>query len=62
MKRKKTATQEKLRLKKVPFLAYLEPEQADSLKGLSERTRVPQQAYVREGIDLVLAKHKKAKS
>jgi predicted DNA-binding protein len=47
------------RLKKVATTLYLEPEQADSLRQLSERTRVPQQAYMREGIALVLAKYAK---
>jgi hypothetical protein len=57
MASKRTKTSIKLRLKKVPVLAYLEPEQAAELKALSERTRVPQQVYIREGIDWVLDRH-----
>ncbi len=47
------------RLKKVAATIYLEPEQVEALRKLSERTRVPQQAYMREGLDLVLAKYSK---
>lgn len=47
------------RLKKVAATIYLEPEQVEALRKLSERTRVPQQAYMREGLDLVLAKYTK---
>jgi len=56
--RKKTSASSKLRLVKVPVQAYLEPEQARALKELSVRTRVPQQAYLREGIEHVLAKYR----
>lgn len=56
--RKRTSAQKTLRLKKVPVQAYLEPEQAAGLRALSERTRVPQQEYIREGIDVVLAKYR----
>ncbi|MBW8077357.1 MAG: ribbon-helix-helix domain-containing protein [Gallionella sp.] len=38
---------------------YLEPEQASALAALSERTRVPKQVYLREGLDLILAKYSK---
>lgn len=62
MARKKSASSSKLRLLKTQVIAYLEPEQATELKGLSARTRVPQQVYIREGIDLVLAKYRKVKS
>jgi len=41
---------------------YLEPEQAEALKKLSERTRVQQQVYLREGLDLVFAKYKRRPS
>ena len=47
------------RLKKTQIAAYLEPEQADALKALSGKTRVPMQAYLREGLDMVLEKYKK---
>ncbi len=58
MARKKTAAQEMLRLKKVPTTVYLEEEQAKALKELSERTRVPQQAFIREGVDYVLRRYR----
>lgn len=45
------------RLKKTALPCYAEPEQAEALRALSVRTRVPQQVYLREGIDLVLAKY-----
>ena len=38
---------------------YLDIEQVERLKELSAQTRVPQAAYVREGIDLVLNRHLK---
>ena len=58
MVKKKTASQEKLRLTKIPVQAYLDPEQSEALKVLSAQTRVPQQAYIREGVEYVLAKYK----
>jgi predicted DNA-binding protein len=36
---------------------YLNPEELDRLRALSERTRVPMSAYIREGIDIVLKKY-----
>ena len=45
------------RLRKVMMSAYLEPEQASELRALSAQTRVPMQTYLREGLDLILAKH-----
>lgn len=61
MAHKKTSASSKLRLKyKVPVQAYLEKEQAAALKALSARTRVPQQVYLREGIDHVLEKYRPA--
>lgn len=45
------------RLKKAQLALYLDPAQADALKVLSLKTRVPQQVYLREGLDLVLRKH-----
>ncbi len=58
MVRKKYGASSKLRLVKIPVQAYLEPEQAKALKALSDRTRVPQQTYIREGLDMVLAKYR----
>lgn len=37
--------------------ALLEHEQLAELKKLSKETGVPLQAYLREGVDLVLKKH-----
>jgi Ribbon-helix-helix domain len=47
------------RLKKIQLACYVEPDQAAALKALSVKTRVPQQVYLREGIEHVLAKYKK---
>jgi hypothetical protein len=57
--KKKPSTNSKARLLKVPVTLYLEPEQAAELKALTERTRVPQQEYIREGVDAVLAKYRR---
>ena len=38
---------------------YLDIEQVERLKKLSAQTRVPQAAYVREGIDFVLNRYLK---
>lgn len=40
--------------KKVSTTIYITPEQAERLKMLHERTKVPIAVYIREGIDLVL--------
>ena len=40
--------------KKVSTTIYITPEQADQLKLLHERTKVPIAVYIREGIDLML--------
>src|SRR3954468_6590995 len=40
--------------KKVSTTIYITPEQADRLKLLHDRTKVPIAVYIREGIDLVL--------
>ena len=40
--------------KKVSTTIYITPEQADRLKLLHERTKVPISVYIREGIDLIL--------
>lgn len=57
---KATTQRQRLKLHKIPFLAYLEPEQRDELRALSQRTNVPQQVYLREGLNLVLKKHREA--
>ena len=38
---------------------FLEKEQVESIIKLSKRTRVPQAALVREGVDLMLKKREK---
>ena len=43
--------------KKVSTTVYIEPEQAELLKLLHERTKVPVAVYIREGIELALAKY-----
>jgi hypothetical protein len=45
------------RLKKILVSCYLERDQLDRLKALSERTGAPMTHYMREGIGLVLDKH-----
>lgn len=45
--------------KKQQASIYLEPAQAQRLKALSRRTRVPQAAYLREGVDAVLERHER---
>jgi len=47
------------RLKKTQIAMYLEPEQFEALKKLHDKTRVPMQVYLREGLDMVLQKYKK---
>ena len=38
---------------------YFDVEQLVKLKELSERTRVPQSVYIRDGLDIVLKMHSK---
>ncbi len=40
--------------KKISTTVYITPEQAERLKLLHERTKVPVAEYIRQGIDLVL--------
>lgn len=44
--------------KKISTTIYITPEQNDRLKLLHDRTKVPVAVYIREGIDLVLERHK----
>ena len=46
------------RLVKEAWSLYLDPEAA-ALRKLSEQTRVPAQEYLREGVQMVLAKYAK---
>lgn len=43
--------------KKISTTVYFTPEQTEQLRLLNERTKVPVAVYIREGIDLVLAKY-----
>ncbi len=43
--------------KKITTTVYITPEQNEYLKLLSRKTRVPVAEYIREGIDLLLAKY-----
>ena len=46
------------RLKKELMSIYVDDEQAAALRALSKRTKVAAQVYLREGLDMVLAKYK----
>jgi hypothetical protein len=52
--KRKSSVSSKSRLTKIPVQTYLEPQQVKALKALSDLTRVPQQKYIREGVDMVL--------
>lgn len=43
--------------KKMSTTVYITPEQNDRLKLLNEKTKVPVAEYIRQGIELVLAKY-----
>lgn len=44
--------------KKVTTTIYITPEQNEQLKALHDRTKVPIAEYIRQGIDLILKKHR----
>lgn len=44
--------------KKISTTIYITPEQNERLKLLNRRTKVPVAVYIREGIDMVLDKHR----
>jgi hypothetical protein len=46
--------------KKISTTIYITPEQNDALKLLNDRTKVPVAEYIRQGIDLVLDKYRRA--
>ena len=48
--------------RKIPTTVYIEPEQDQRLKSLSERTNVPVAEYIRKGIDLVLQANQEPES
>jgi hypothetical protein len=56
-KPKRSKTARRLRLKKIPVLAYLEPEQAEALKELSKRLKQPQQFFIRQGVEWALDRY-----
>jgi predicted DNA-binding protein len=43
--------------KKISTTIYITPEQAERLKLLHDRTKVPIAVYIREGIDMVLKQY-----
>ena len=44
--------------KKISTTVYITQEQSERLKLLHNKTKVPVAEYIREGIDMVLEKHK----
>lgn len=44
--------------KKVSTTVYITEEQNEKLKALNDKTKVPIAEYIRQGIDLILEKHK----
>jgi len=44
--------------KKISTTIYITPEQNEQLKLLNARTKVPIAVFIREGIDMVLKKHR----
>jgi len=44
----------------VPIAAFVTPQQRDGLKALSRKTRIPQQALLREALDDLLEKYGKS--
>ncbi len=46
--------------KKISTTIYITPEQNELLKQLNQKTKVPVAEYIRQGIDLILEKHREA--
>lgn len=44
--------------KKISTTVYITPEQNEKLKALNEKTKVPVAEYIRQGIDLILERHR----
>jgi hypothetical protein len=44
--------------KKISTTVYITEEQNEQLKALNAKTKVPIAEYIRQGIDLILEKHK----
>ena len=51
-------SEETMARKKISTTVYITQEQSENLKLLHKKTKVPVAEYIREGIDLVLEKHK----
>jgi predicted DNA-binding protein len=47
--------------KREQVAVYLDPQQIERLRRLNKTTRVPTAEYIREGVDMVLAKYRKRK-
>ncbi len=47
--------------KKIQVACYLSFAQAKALKKLSDKTRVPQAVWLREGVDFILKKYQGAR-
>jgi predicted DNA-binding protein len=45
--------------RRVRVALFIEPEQHRKLQALTKATRVPWAVYVREGVDMLLAKYKR---
>jgi hypothetical protein len=45
--------------RKIATTVYITPEQERELKALHARTKVPIAEYIRQGIDMVLSKHRR---
>jgi hypothetical protein len=52
----------KARLKKVYSSLYLDNHQAVALRALHERTNIPQQVLLRQGVDLMLERHRQGRA
>jgi len=55
----RTKTEQILGLRKKATPLYLEAEQKEALALLSAHMRIPQQVFLREGVDLMLAAYAK---
>ncbi len=56
---KKNLKGSRARLEKISVALYLEAAQYKELKALCERTRIPQQTFLREAVGMLLAKYRR---
>jgi len=56
--RNRISPEEQMARKKISTTVYITQEQSENLKLLHKKTKVPVAEYIREGIDLVLERHK----